>query len=147
MTLQVMRNLALEDLRSPEISWFTSLVGDPLTLDSLLRGAWRIIPDPKDAEFIQAPKLQVSNYLRNGLLAGDCDDAATLAVCVLAALNVPCLVRAIRLIGDSEFSHVYAVLFVHDLELSIDPIVPEDQMPIPASVIAETMEVGIWPVN
>lgn len=79
--------------------------------------------------------------LCQGRLAGDCDDAATLAAALLVSLQFPCSFIAIRLHGSDEFSHVWARTVSSDgaAFLDIDPIVPAYLMPI--QNYAEAMEV------
>jgi len=97
---------------------------DPYSLDAWLRRSWTIVPDPPEAEFIMSPALM----LGCGWLAGDCDDAATLAGAVLIALGIRAVFMAIRTVSDQDFSHVF--VRVPGYGLDIDPIVPASQIPI-----------------
>jgi hypothetical protein len=102
-------------------------------VDRYLRDWWNVHPDPEGVEYVQSPAYQ----LRRSYLIGDCDDAATLAACLLAALDWPCVLVAIRLNGAADFSHVYC----HAGGIDIDPIVPAEMLPLPG--VAETIEVSV----
>lgn len=97
-------------------------------VDSFMRSVWRIVPDPDDAEFVRTPQLQISQ----GLFAGDCDDAATLACSLLASLQIPCSFVAIRMTTETAFSHVFARGYDRfpRVPVDIDPIVPASEIPI-----------------
>lgn len=70
--------------------------------------------------------MQLGTLAEKGHLEGDCDDASTLAASLLASLSIPCEFRAIRMPGESEFSHVWC----RSMGVDIDPIVPEEAMPL-----------------
>jgi hypothetical protein len=104
---------------------------------------WRVVPDPDEYEFVRAPKLQAEQYFASGTLEGDCDDSATLAACLLTALNCPCALIAIRRPNETEFSHVWTRATECGFNVDIDPIVPAYRMPIPNDAIAERMVIPI----
>ena len=137
VTLQVMARLAREAAQLPAVRQLAAQLGDPAGLDAFMRQYWRFVPDPLDAEYIRAPVNQLLEFSDKGYLQGDCDDAATLAASILAALNWPAAIVAIRLPGFPEFSHV----FVRTVNGDIDPIVPASQLPI--MNVAEKMEVYV----
>ena len=142
-TLEHMRLLALADKDLPEIRSLAYQLGSPENLDAFLRAAWRFKPDPPEIEFIRTPGLQVAQHEAEHFV-GDCDDAATLAACVLAAMGAPCSFQALRLPGESEFSHVLVCCSGHYLDnLLIDPIVAVPSEPVLKA--AEVMEVRVWP--
>lgn len=132
-----MRLLALRDRNHPAVQQAASQLGSPWAIDRFFRSVWRIVPDPDYVEYISSPVRQLCLYGERGFLAGDCDDAATLAAGLLSAGGWPCVLVAIRLHGDREFSHVFARTF----EVDIDPIVPPTAMPI--TNYAETMEISV----
>lgn len=133
-----MRRLALEDSRKIKILALANQLGNPLVVNNYLRGLWHIVPDPEAAEFVRAPLYQIELAEENGYYLGDCDDAATLAGSLLAALNIPCSLIAIRMPADVEFSHVFLRCNVNGYPFDIDPIVPQEFLPIRGAV--ETME-------
>jgi hypothetical protein len=139
-----MRRLALKDQADLGIVSLASYLGTPAALDEFLRRYWRVVPDPLDAEFIRAPFLQLLQFIERAgrpggpYLEGDCDDAATLAGAILAAMGEPFTFVAIRLQGDLEFSHVW----VRAGALDIDPIVPAELLPLPPA--AETLELSLY---
>jgi len=114
----------------PEVQAIANALDNPAGVDEWLRYNWRVVPDPPDVEYIRTPHFQLRLAAENGFLIGDCDEAATLAAALLAALSWPCTLVAIRLHGDSEFSHVFTRTEYHSVYIDIDPIVPADQLPI-----------------
>ena len=98
-----------------------------------------MVPDPDEFEYIRAPRLQAQQYLATGELEGDCDDASTLAACLLSTLGYPATITAIRRTGEPEFSHVYTSAYEEGMLVEIDPIVPVHRMPIVDAV--EIMQV------
>ena len=120
------------------------MLGNPENINQFIRGNWVIVPDPPDAEFVMAPDLQLCLQGSDPgyCLRGDCDDSATLAASLLFTLGYPCWFVAIRLPGESEFSHVWTrTLSVDGMLLDIDPIVNEAALPI--SQFAEKLELGV----
>ena len=71
------------------------------------------------------------------MMAGDCDDAATLGAAIALAAGWPAEFVAIRNLAESEFSHV----FLRAGGMDIDPIVPESEMPIQGLFETIQMEV------
>lgn len=116
-------------------------LGNPVAIDSYIRETWKIVPDPPEYEYVQAPVFQFNLANQNGYFSGDCDDAATLAGCLLAAISYPSRFVAIRLPNESDYSHVFLRCFVNSQPLDIDPIVPANLLPIRG--IAQTMEVHV----
>lgn len=102
----------------------------PLLIDQLFRQVWEIVPDPSDREYIRAPQLQAAEFYSTGFLQGDCDDASTLAACLLVCLGWPCVITAIRRPGDENFSHVFTSASENGYRVDIDPVVPEYLLPI-----------------
>jgi hypothetical protein len=126
-----MRRMALEDREEPILQNLASRLGHPIAIDNFLRGSWIIVPDPPDAEYVEGPLLQIIKAQQNGYLAGDCDDAATMAACLVSILHWPSTLIAYRLPGQIDFSHVsLRVPLMNGGVIDIDPIVPEDQLPI-----------------
>lgn len=115
------------------------VVGRPESVDSFLRAAWVIVPDPYNAEYIRGVNNQFSIYAARGFFLGDCDDAAVLSAAMLAAFDVPCWFVAIRQHNNPEFSHV----FTRAAGLpDIDVTTPPSQLPI--TNYAEAMTVPAW---
>lgn len=109
-----------------------------------MRAVWRVTPDPEDTEYVNSPNHLLELYTSLGFMPGDCDDAATLAASLLAALDWPCVLVALRMPGQSEFSHVFTRAPMLDYGpgfFDIDPIVPEEHLPIEGA--EETLEVSV----
>lgn len=118
-------------------------IGDPGRIDAALRSVWNFVPDPDGVEYVAAPDVVIlramEGYQRSGafVLSGDCDEAATLAGALLAILDTPGRLVAIRQANMVEFSHV----FVRWAGGDIDPTVPETALPLTRYV--EAMELPI----
>lgn len=98
-----------------------------------------MVPDPDAFEYVRAPQFQAERFLDLGILEGDCDDAATFSAGILCCLGWPCALVAIRRPNDEDFSHVFTIASQAGSTITIDPIVPAERLPIPASEIAESM--------
>jgi transglutaminase-like putative cysteine protease len=125
-----MHRLAREATPLPSIQFLAQTLRTPQAVEQYIRQNWRIVPDPPDAEYIRAPELQIEQAIETGVFSGDCDDAATLAAAILAALNWPASIIAIRMPGASEFSHVFLRAYTDEGFIDIDPIVPYEHLPI-----------------
>jgi hypothetical protein len=136
-----MAELARQDCREPLIQRLAQTYPSPLFIDQAFRLSWVVVPDPDEYEFVRAPKLQAEQYFDSGVFQGDCDDAATLASCMLCALDWRNWLIAIRRPREEDFSHVFTSAVESGYRVDIDPIVPAHRMPIPASEIAETIAV------
>jgi hypothetical protein len=128
-----MRSLALIDSRRPAIRQAAEILGAPEAINGWLRACWQFEDDPPEYEFIRTPGLQLQEAAtNNGILKGDCDDASVLAACLLAALDWPCALVAIRVKPEPDFSHVFVRTQAAGgaFELDIDPIVPAALLPL-----------------
>ncbi len=114
----------------PSVQALAAQFRSPILIDQLFRHTWQIVPDPADREYIRAPQLQAEEFFQNGFLQGDCDDASTLAACLLVCLGWPCVITAIRRPGDVIFTHVFTSAWENSMQIDIDPIVPEYLLPI-----------------
>lgn len=113
------------------MSHLASQLPSPEDLNAYLRFHWVIVPDPVGLEFVRAPELQLQIAERSGgRLRGDCDDAATLAAAVLYEMGWPCYLVALRPPHSSEFAHVFCQVQGYNGKLDIDPIMPENELPI-----------------
>jgi len=140
-TLYEMARVARQDSQEPSIQALAQSYPSPIFIEQFFRLVWVVVPDPDEFEFIRAPKLQAEQFFQAGILEGDCDDASTLASCILKCLRWPNVMTAIRRRGEPEFSHVFTQAIEDNYLISIDPIVPAARMPI--QDIAETMQVHI----
>jgi hypothetical protein len=139
-----MKSLALIDCQGQVIRQTAETLGSPEAIDGWIRACWQFEPDPPQYEFIRTPALQLQEAEKhNGILKGDCDDSAVLVACLLAALQWPCHLIAIRVIPDPDFSHVFVRTpsAVIQGSIDIDPIVPASMLPLVGNF--ETMIVEI----
>lgn len=125
-----MRDLARRAADLIQVRALAESLGNPRAIESYIRDNWRIVPDPSAFEFIRDVPLQLEIAQTLGVLEGDCDDAATIAASLLFALGYPCWLIAIRLPGETDFSHVFVSCLVGGELLDIDPIVPLESLPI-----------------
>jgi len=125
-------------------------LGSPLAVNEWLRAHWRVVDDPAEFEYVVTPSLQLAKAARAaGVLTGDCDDAAVLAASLLAALDWPSRLVAIRRRGEPDFTHVfvrtpifeYAGALASELQIDIDPIVPAPLLPIAGDFEFMTVDV------
>jgi transglutaminase-like putative cysteine protease len=146
-TLLVMAGLARLDSQRPQVQHLALQLQNPANLEHWLRSVWQFVADPAAYEFVKSPALQIDQAAnQGGRFTGDCDDAATLAASILAALDWPCRLVAVRLRTEKDFSHVFvrAPLFEYSgagFQLDIDPIVPAEFLPLAGDF--ETMTVDV----
>jgi len=132
-----MRVLARQASQTPEVRSLALELESPQNLDRWFRRYWKPVPDPPDAEWITTPLRHLQWYWNVAMMAGDCDDAATLGAAIALAAGWPAEFVAIRNLAESEFSHV----FLRAGGMDIDPIVPESEMPIQGLFETIQMEV------
>lgn len=125
-TLAIMRSLARDGSRDPALRVRVmsilngarvashDLVGEAAALFQFVRDRVRFVNDPADVEWLQDPAATLR------VMAGDCDDRATLLAAMLLSIGHAPEFRVIGT-GDSEFSHVYVVDVINGAELALDP--------------------------
>jgi len=88
--------------------------------DGLLRQFWQF--EEEETETLRSVRLQADYLRRSGVMIGDCDDAAVVAVALGYAYspNIELHVVAVRSPASHEFEHV----FVEIGNLRIDPTAP-----------------------
>ena len=111
----VVRDRALLILRSSSVADH-DYAGELKALFEFVRDRVRFTRDPVDVETLQIPRRTLE------VLAGDCDDKATLLVALLRAVGNPAELRY-RAIGTSrpQFSHVYVVARLGGTLIAMDP--------------------------
>ena len=140
-TLYQMREVAVQDSRQSLVQQLAQTYPSPIFIEQFFRMCWDIVPDPENCEYVRAPRYQVECYLETGRLEGDCDDAAVLASSMLRSIGWPSFLIAIRMPGQSDFSHVFCSAVQDGFRVSIDPIVPAGQLPITDMIEVMTMPV------
>lgn len=71
----------------------------------------RFVPDPVSMEWVQSPEAQARLVARDGLVAGDCDDAATFAAGLGRALGWGARLVAVGFLDNpNPYSHVWCEL-------------------------------------
>lgn len=85
------------------------------TLRSWLAGRFRFVRDPAEQETLRPPRALLEQLARDGVVSGDCDDAAILAGALTYALGYrpQAVVTGFRHAG-AAFQHVYTVVPVDD---------------------------------
>ena len=116
------RAAALAVLRAAGVAAHDALA-EASALFQFVRDRIRFTRDPVGVEWLQAPRHTLT------LLAGDCDDMATLLAAMLRTVGIPARFRAVALEPNSNrYSHVYVVASVKGQDLPLDPIY-RDNMP------------------
>lgn len=134
-TLDVIAQLARAGKDSPIVRSFALNLWGPTSIERWIRRNWQIVPDPPMIEYIVTPERQLQELGVNGVLKGDCDDAAALVSAMLLSIGFPARLIAVRVQGDSEYSHVW----VESEGVHIDPVVNPKDVP----VLGEWMEVNV----
>lgn len=125
-------SIAEAGVNVPLAQW---LSGDPRNLDSNLRARWNYVPDG-DAERIRTVDRMYRDWTETGVISGDCDDAATLAVAALLrfrtvnggngyAMVGPISIVAARPARSENFEHVFVVFDWNGEPVRVDPTAPE----------------------
>lgn len=81
-----------------------------LAVRSWLAAHFHFERDPSGVELLRTPEYQLRQLARDGVITGDCDDAAILGAALYAALGGRAALRAVSFRPRSPFTHVYAIL-------------------------------------
>ena len=104
------------------------------TINVWLRGIWRFVDDPTNRELLTTPDFMLSQYANEGIVAGDCDEAAILGASLGMAIGIP---AELTIIGFDDgaggfFSHVFASLLPQGgLRITLDVTRPLPGTPVP----------------
>lgn len=137
-TLQTIRSMAV--LRDG-LDWTQWLPGidSPLAIAAFLSKRWFYVPDGK-TETVRTVVRMAWDFTRDileyvdgvefgwkpvGYFAGDCDDAALMALAIITRLPVVSLV-AVRPPDSSSFDHVFVEVVRNGVTFHIDPTAPLD---------------------
>jgi transglutaminase-like putative cysteine protease len=74
-------------------------------IEAFIRRSYTFIDEPD--ELLIDPSAQLDYYERDGLIAGDCDDAAILVASFLYVIGLQVRFKAIEPIADGSYSHVF----------------------------------------
>lgn len=72
---------------------------------------FKFVPDPLGVELTRTPAYMLNQYYAQGIVSGDCDDAATLGAALAKSVGMPC-----KLVGVGfgswlgAFAHVYTII-------------------------------------
>ncbi len=135
-TLAIMRTMAVKgaadvEVRSAAINAVRDAgvrphdhLGELGALFRFVRDRVHFVRDPHDVETLQSPRYTLE------ILAGDCDDRATLLAAMIRALGIPADVK-FRVVaaapGNSAFSHVYVVANLGGRQIPLDPTYADNQ--------------------
>lgn len=71
---------------------------------------FRFVADPLGVELLRTPEYMIRQWDTNGIVTGDCDDAAILGASLAKAVGVQPLFVAIGFRRNGPFAHVYTTL-------------------------------------
>lgn len=87
----------------------TDVVHQWRAIRAWLAARWQFVPDPADVETVMTPPEQLARYRQDGVLRGDCDDAATLAAAFVKALGMRARFVVLGFFSPRDpYRHVYA---------------------------------------
>lgn len=85
-------------------------------LQAYVRDQIRYTADVSDVETLQTPVVTLGyqepgfgQYAEGGTASGDCDDKSTLLAALMAAVSIPGAFCAVKVAGQSDYSHVLVV--------------------------------------
>jgi transglutaminase-like putative cysteine protease len=109
-------------------------VGQANTIRAWLASVWRFVDDPRDRELLVTPDELLQSFERDGVIAGDCDEAAVLGAALAKAVGFQVCLYALAFPDDNpqgdKFQHVYAAILTDDgLEVSLDVTRPRGPVP------------------
>jgi len=102
-----------------------------LRIAAFLRRRLRFVPDPVGVEAIGAPSFHLLKIREEGVSAGDCDDAATLAGALARAVGAPVRLVLASFRPDGRFHHVWAEGNASGWWVDMDPFRSERTAPRP----------------
>lgn len=123
-TLAKMKELAIRDSSHPMITQIAKDINccsvhivAKKTFDMIV-SLIRYVSDPKNEEYVRAPIHCLKEQ------QGDCDDMSTLFACIMKALNIPVMFKAIAW-RRYEFTHVYCLFYCSEIQKWIvaDPVI------------------------
>jgi hypothetical protein len=122
--------------RRPEVRTFAenaagkgSRKDQALRLFSVLKEVVHYYGDPLVAgdsigvERMKAPWLMVEEVKSRGFAAGDCDDSATLAYCLLKSIGIQSALR-VAWYGRENPQHIYAMALINGAWTAFDVVAP-----------------------
>lgn len=96
--------------------------GNIEALQTWVRDRVKYVNDPRNIEMVQTPPRTLE------LLAGDCDDKATLLATLLESMGYTTRFVAIAEVGYPHYSHVMAQVRIGDKWVNLETIVPGASM-------------------
>jgi transglutaminase-like putative cysteine protease len=105
-----------------------------LAIKNFLERTWRFVDDPYDRDTFVAPDVALREFLAAGVLAGDCDEAATMGAALGRAIGLQAqfVVLFFDDRPDASVQHVFAVLLTDDgRSVSLDITRPRGPVPAP----------------
>lgn len=92
-----------------------------LRILAFLRDRLRFVPDPVGVEAIATPSFHLLAIGKDGVSAGDCDDAATLAGALARAVGAPVRLALASFRPDGRYHHTWAEGLANGAWIQIDP--------------------------
>ena len=83
--------------------------GIALSIRNWLNGHWRFVNDPTDKDYYRPALDSLGQYEHDGVIVGDCDDAAVLAGALLRSLDYPVFLDVLAFTDSPrDWRHIYA---------------------------------------
>ena len=150
-TLERMRELVRRDVVYPfVVQQATDIVRAAAPRDQLEQASairdwiamhFRFIPDIRDVELLRSPGWQIQVIQRDGIVQGDCDDAAMLGAALGLAVGIPAVFEARAYLNPKNpYQHVVTILSTRRGPFELDTTRPNGLEP-PA--VAKTLRVRV----
>ncbi len=123
-TLHVINGMGRAGKGNSYVARFILMVPLRMWNDTLAR-YWNYVEEAE--ETIRGISTQMSNIQKRGMMEGDCDDAAVVAVALAVASRLPYAIVAVRRSDQADFSHVFVEVQGPGFHIfRIDPTAPKD---------------------
>jgi transglutaminase-like putative cysteine protease len=101
-----------------------------------LAARFQFVPDALDVDTAREPHYLLEQLNRQGVMTGDCDDAAVIAAALGKAIGLPARFQVLRFASqDNAFAHVYAELDTGQGWLDMDVTKPRGPVESPTATV------------
>jgi transglutaminase-like putative cysteine protease len=104
-------------------------------IGEFMREYLRFIPDPVGVEAITTPETHLVTIDREGVSAGDCDDAATLGGALARAVGCPVRIVLASFWPNKQLHHTWSDGLARDRWIEMDPFRSERSAPRPTRLV------------
>lgn len=149
-TVEKMRQLANDATGNPNVVAFArELIYNPVprpqpqafaarVISAWLKGVWRYVDDPINRELLVTPDAMLRQYEAEGIVTGDCDEAAILGAALGMSVGIPAVYTVVGFDdGTGQLSHVFTSLLPNGgPRITLDVTRPLPGSPVPRVVQA-----------